>query len=70
MTAGLPFAENGFVDVEQLNALYRLIGWDRHDRRTRAETARMLELSPYYIAACDGRRLVGFARVCPPPTRR
>jgi len=37
--ADISFSENGDVDVAQLNALYRLIGWDRSNRRTAAETA-------------------------------
>ena len=34
----LTFTENGQVDVVQLNNLYRLIGWDSHNRRTEDET--------------------------------
>jgi ribosomal protein S18 acetylase RimI-like enzyme len=62
------FTENGAVDVAQLNDLYRVIGWDRAGRRTAAETADMLRVSHYYIAAhtADGA-LVGFARVCGDP---
>ncbi|MCP4543006.1 MAG: GNAT family N-acetyltransferase [Chloroflexi bacterium] len=65
---GITFAENGPVDASQLNELHRLIGWDRQDRRTEAETAEMLRVSYYYVAAhtADGR-LVGFARVCGDP---
>jgi GNAT superfamily N-acetyltransferase len=61
----ITFGENGDIDVAQLNALYRLIGWDRSNRRTAAETAEMLKVSHYYIAAhtTDGV-LIGFARVC------
>lgn len=62
------FTEDGPIDVAQLNALYRLIGWDRHNRRTEAETAEMLRVSHYYIAAHTGEgSLVGFARVCGDP---
>ena len=62
------FTENGYVDVGQLNALYRYIGWDSHNRRTEAETTEMLSVSHYYIAAhtTEGT-LVGFARVCGDP---
>ena len=59
--------ENGHVDVAQLNALYRLIGWDSHNRRTEAETTAMLRVSHYYIAAHTAEgTLVGFARVWRP----
>jgi hypothetical protein len=34
------FTENADVDVAQLNDLYRLIGWDRRERRTNAEPFR------------------------------
>jgi ribosomal protein S18 acetylase RimI-like enzyme len=62
------FTENGPVDVARLNALYRLIGWDRHHRRTEAETTEMLRVSHYYIAAHTAEgTLVGFARVCGDP---
>jgi ribosomal protein S18 acetylase RimI-like enzyme len=67
-TADCVFTENGYVDVVQLNALYRLIGWDRRGRRTEAETRAMLEVSRYYIAANTSEgKLVGFARVCGDP---
>jgi len=66
--AGIAFRENGRVEPKELNALYRLIGWDSNDRRTDEETAEMLRVSHYYIAAhaADGR-LVGFARVAGDP---
>jgi ribosomal protein S18 acetylase RimI-like enzyme len=66
--AGITFTENGPLDVTQLNALYRLIGWDSHHQRTDSETTEMLRVSYYYIAAhtADGQ-LVGFARVCGDP---
>jgi ribosomal protein S18 acetylase RimI-like enzyme len=66
--ADITFMENGDIDVTQLNALYRLIGWDSRHRRTEAETTEMLRVSHYYIAAhtADGQ-LVGFARVCGDP---
>ncbi|MCA9717516.1 MAG: GNAT family N-acetyltransferase [Myxococcales bacterium] len=67
MLEGVTFVENGHVDVDELNALYRLIGWDRHGRRTPAETAQMLRASHYYISAHLDGRLVGFARVCGDP---
>ena len=64
----MDFVENGPVDVAQLNALYRMIGWDKENRRTEAETAEMLRVSHYYIAAqTDEGRLAGFARVCGDP---
>jgi ribosomal protein S18 acetylase RimI-like enzyme len=66
--ANITFTENGQVDVAQLQALYRLIGWDRHNRRTAAETTEMLRVSHYYIAAHTAEgALVGFARVCGDP---
>jgi ribosomal protein S18 acetylase RimI-like enzyme len=66
--ADITFTENGHVDVAQLNALYRLIGWDSHNRRTEAETTDMLRVSHYYIAAHTAEgTLVGFARVCGDP---
>jgi GNAT superfamily N-acetyltransferase len=66
--AGITFTENGPVDVTHLNALYRAIGWDSHERRTEAETAAMLRRSGYYIAAHTADdALVGFARVCGDP---
>jgi ribosomal protein S18 acetylase RimI-like enzyme len=66
--AGIACTENGHVDVAQLNALYRLIGWDSQHRRTEAETIEMLRVSHYYIAAhTDEGALVGFARVCGDP---
>ena len=66
--ADITFTENGDVDVAQLNALYQLIGWDRQNRRTAAETTAMLRVSHYYIAAHTAEgTLVGFARVCGDP---
>ena len=66
--ADITFTENGPVDVAQLNALYGIIGWDSHNRRTEAETTEMLRVSPYYIAAHTAEgALVGFARVCGDP---
>jgi predicted GNAT family acetyltransferase len=66
--ADITFNENGDVDVAELNALYRLIGWDRSNRRTAAETAEMLKVSHYYIAAQTAEGgLIGFARVCGDP---
>ena len=60
--------ENSQLDVVQLNALYRLIGWDSHFRRTEAETTEMLDASRYHIAAYTREgKLVGFARVCGDP---
>ena len=50
----ISFIENGQLDVVQLNALYRLIGWDSHFRRTEAETTEMLDASRYHIAAARG----------------
>ena len=64
----ITFTENGSIDVLQLNGLYRLIGWDTHSRRTESETAEMLRVSHYYIAAHTTEGiLVGFARVCGDP---
>jgi len=66
--ADITFTENGHVDVAQLNALYRCIGWDSHNRRTETETTEMLRVSHYYIAAHTAEGiLVGFARVCGDP---
>ena len=66
--ADITFTENGPVDATELNALYRLIGWDRHHRRTEAATDDMLRVSRYYIAAHTAEgALVGFARVCGDP---
>ncbi len=67
MDPRVTFVENGPVDADQLNALYRLIGWDRDSRRTRAEIERMLEVSHYDTAVDAGSQLVGFARVCGDP---
>ncbi len=66
--ADITFTENGPIDVAQLNALYRLMGWEPDGQRTEAKTAEMLRVSRYYIAAhtSDGK-LVGFARVCGDP---
>ena len=62
------FTENGPIDVGQLNGLYRLVGWDSHNRRTEHQTAAMLRVSHYYIAAhTTEAMLVGFARVCGDP---
>jgi ribosomal protein S18 acetylase RimI-like enzyme len=66
--ADITFTENGPVDAAQLNALYRLIGWDHAHRRTEADTTDMLRVSYYYIAAHTAEgTLVGFARVCGDP---
>ena len=66
--ADITFTENGPVDVAHLNALYRLIGWDRQHRRTEPETTEMLRVSLYSIAAHTAEgTLVGFARVCGDP---
>ena len=66
--ADITFTENGPVDVAQLNALYRSIGWDNTTRRTEAETTEMLRVSHYYIAAHTAEgTLMGFARVCGDP---
>ena len=60
----IAITENGAVDVAQLNALYRLVGWDSGNGRSEAETTEMLRVSRYYIAAHTGAgELVGFARV-------
>jgi ribosomal protein S18 acetylase RimI-like enzyme len=66
--ADMTFTENGPVDVAQLHALYRLIGWDHAHRRTEAEATDMLRVSHYYITAHTAEgTLVGFARVCGDP---
>jgi hypothetical protein len=66
--AGVNFVENGPVDVDQLNRMYSLIGWDRAHRWTAEDTVRMLEVSRYYVSAhCSDLGLVGFARVCGDP---
>ncbi len=66
--ADITFTENCPIDASQLNGLYRLIGWDHHNRRNEAETSEMLRVSRYYIAAhTDEGSLVGFARVCGDP---
>jgi ribosomal protein S18 acetylase RimI-like enzyme len=65
---GVTFLENGPVDVDQLNRLYTVIGWDRANRRTAEDTVRMLEVSRFYVSAhCSDLGLVGFARVCGDP---
>jgi ribosomal protein S18 acetylase RimI-like enzyme len=58
------FLPNGHVDVKQLIALYRLVGWDSRMARTIAKTQEMLAVSRFYVAAStvDGV-LAGFARV-------
>ena len=62
------FVENGPVDVDQLNSLYGLVGWDRANRRTAMETAQMLDDSRYYVSAHrSDLSLIGFARVCGDP---
>ena len=62
------FTENGEIDIIQLNALYRIIGWDLDNRRTKTETEEMIRVSHYYISACtQNKQLVGFARVCGDP---
>jgi hypothetical protein len=53
----ITFSENSDVDVTQLNALYRLIGWDRSNRRTAAETAEMLK-----VHSCPSMRTVCLSR--------
>ena len=66
--SNITFTENGEIDLIQLNALYRIIGWDLHNRRTETETEEMIRVSHYYISACtQNKQLVGFARVCGDP---
>jgi ribosomal protein S18 acetylase RimI-like enzyme len=68
LSSDITFTENGPIDVTQLNRLYQLIGWDTNGRRTDIETAEMLRVSHYYIAAhTPDSQLVGFARVCGDP---
>jgi ribosomal protein S18 acetylase RimI-like enzyme len=65
---GVTFVEDGPVDVDQLNALYGVIGWDRANRRTAEDTVQMLNVSRFYVSAhCSELGLVGFARVCGDP---
>lgn len=57
----ITFTENEPIDVSQLNRLYQLIGWDTNGRRTDIETAEMLRVSHYHIAAHTfNGLLVGF----------
>jgi GNAT superfamily N-acetyltransferase len=64
----ITFTENEPIDATQLNRLYQLIGWDANGRRTDRETAEMLRVSYYHIAAHTfNGLLVGFARVCGDP---
>ena len=64
----LNFTENGPVDIDQFNALHRLIGWDPKRQQTPEKTAEMLRLNHYHIAAhTETGELVGFARVCGDP---
>ncbi len=64
----IAFTENGPIDVTQLNALYRLVGLDLHNRRSDGETVEMLGASRFYMAAHAPRvGLVGFARVVGDP---
>ena len=66
--SNITFTENGEIDIIQLNALYRIIGWDLHNRRTEIETNEMIRVSHYYISAyTQNKQLVGFARVCGDP---
>jgi ribosomal protein S18 acetylase RimI-like enzyme len=66
--AGIVFTEGGRVDIAQLNGLYKLIGWDRSNRRTVEDTIEMLKVSRYHVVAvAPGAGLVGFARVCGDP---
>jgi len=66
--ADIDFTENGRVDPDELNALYRLIGWDPGARRTAEETQEMLGVSRYHVTArTSAARLIGFARVCGDP---
>ena len=65
---GLTCEENGPIDVDQLNGLYRMVGWDDDSRRTPADTREMLRVSHYHIAAHTPEgQLIGFARVCGDP---
>ncbi len=61
------FAENSDIDPEELNALFRLVGWDNQNRRTVSETRVMLDATHFYVHAHVNRKLVGFARVCGDP---
>ena len=64
----IAFTENGPIDIEQFQALHRLIGWDPQRQQTPEKTAEMLRLNHYHIAAhTRSGQLVGFARVCGDP---
>jgi len=66
--AGVTFVENGVVNVDELNILYKLVGWDRANRRTHEETTELLSVSRFYVSAhAIDLGLVGFARVCGDP---
>jgi hypothetical protein len=64
-TLGVTFVENGPVDVDQLNRLYSVVGWDRANMRTAEDTVRMLEVSRFCVSAhCSDLGVVGVARFC------
>ena len=65
--ADITFTENGPVDVAQLNALYRVIGWDSHHRRPRRKRRHAARQPLYIVAHTAEGTLVGFARVCGDP---
>lgn len=62
------FLQNESIDVEQLIALYGLVGWHTRTTRTIKKTQEMLAVSRFYVAAStpDGV-LAGFARVSGDP---
>ena len=62
--SNIDFIENGQVDAKELNALYRLIGWDSNSRRTKVETREMLEASRYYTLPILGMPSWWDSRAC------
>ena len=51
---GITFSENGDVDVAQLNALYRLIGWDCSRTPSIAIAALRLGACRVWSRICSG----------------
>jgi len=64
----IAFHEDCAVNVDELNALYHMIGWDPTRLRNRRDTVAMLNVSHYCVHANDASdRLVGFARIAGDP---
>lgn len=59
----ISFHENTDINADELNQLFKLIGWDRNDRRTESETRTMLESSLFHVHATVDDTIVGFARL-------